>query len=186
MRPKSLIGWLGLGAFVVGLAGAILVFVEVQVLQSYPFYQGAYGNESLLWGITYTIILEIFSSLAFVGLFSWAFSKAEGMRGERLSKAAGTTLLVLGILVAVIVYVETSLLWGEVLPGVHLWQGFPGGGGYPWGTEQVAYNTCLIASSVQGDCTFLNYNELFLLALLSAIVGYILNYSSPNERADYE
>jgi hypothetical protein len=88
--------------------------------------------------------------------------------------------LIFGILVAVIVYVETRVLWGEIIPGIHVWQGLQGGGGYPWGTEQVAYNTCFIESPVRGDCTFLNYNELFWLAISSAVVGFVLRYGLSN------
>jgi len=177
LAPKGPVGWLGLCCTIVGFAGAIIVFLEVQVLGSYPFYNGVFGNESLFLGVTYTVSLELFAFLAFVGVLSWSYSRAEGGMTSRLGKAAGDTLLIFGILVALIVYVETRLLWGEVAPGVHLWQGLPGGGGYPWGTEQVAYNTCLIASAVLGDCTFLNYDELFWLAILGAIVGFIMRYS---------
>ena len=153
------------------------MFIEVQVLPSYPFYDGVSGNETLLPGITYTVGLEAFAILAFAGTLAWSYSRAEGGRRTRLEKATGDALLVFGILVALIVYVETRILWGEILPGVHLWQGIPGGGGYPWGTEQVAYNTCFVSSAVLGDCAFLNYDELFWLAMSCAIAGFILRYS---------
>jgi len=86
-------------------------------------------------------------------------------------------MLVFGLLVAAVVYVETRLIWGELVPGFRIWQGLPGGGGYPWGTEQVAYNLCWIASNTQGNCNFLNYNELFWIALSLAILGFILRHS---------
>ena len=162
-----------------GFAGAIFVFVRVQVLQSYPFYHGVYGNAPLFLGITQTVGLEVFSLLALVGLLAWTFSNTEGRRSERLVKAAGNAMMVFGVLIASIVYVETRLLWGELVPGLHVWQGLPGGGGYPWGTEQVAYNTCFIASSVQGDCSFLNYNELFWIALSCAVIGFVLTHMPP-------
>jgi len=155
------------------------VFVRVQILQSYPFYNGVYGNESLFLGISYTESLEVFTLLAFVGVISWSYTHARGGRGERLAKAAGNTLLIFGVLVAGIVYAETYLLWGELIPGIHVWQGLPGGGGYPWGSEQVASNTCFVASGVPGDCAFLNYNELLLIALLCALAGFILRYRNP-------
>lgn len=183
MTFKSLTAWLELGTTIAGLGGAIFVFVKVQVLQAYPFYHGDFGNEPLFLGVTYTVGLEIFSLVAFAGLFSWAFSHAEGGRNDRLVKASGSALLLFGTLVATIVYVETRLLWGEVLPGVRVWQGLPGGGGYPWGSEQVAYNTCLIASSVQGNCEFLNYNELLWLAVLCGIIGFVLRNVSPDSAA---
>ena len=177
MLLKGAAGWLGLCCTIVGFVGATSVFLVVQVLQSYPFYSGAAGNESLFPGVTYTVSLEIFAILAFIGVLTWSYSRTVGGRRRRLEKAVGNALLILGLLVALIVYVETRLLWGEIIPGVHLWQGLPGGGGYPWGTEQVAYNTCFVASAVSGDCAFLNYNELFWLAVLCAIIGFITRYS---------
>jgi len=83
-------------------------------------------------------------------------------------------LITLGFIVAPIVYVETRLLWGEILPGVRVWQGLPGGGGYPWGGEQVAYNSCFISPSALRNCAFLNYDELFWLAVLAVVIGYVL------------
>ena len=177
MSPKGKTGWLGLCFTFAGFAGAIFVFLEVQVLQSYPFHAGASGDEPLFPGITYTVGLEGFAILAFFGTLAWSYSRAEGGRTTRLEKATGDTLLVFGILVALIVYVETRILWGEVLPGVHVWQGLLGGGGYPWGAEQVAYNTCFVSSAVLGDCVFLNYDELFWMATTCAIAGFILRYS---------
>ena len=174
--PRNLVGWLGLGTCFLGFAVSVFVFVRVQVLQAYPFYEGVYGNEPLLPGITYTIGLEIFSSIALIGLFVWAYSQAEGEREERLRAAVGRTLLVFGVLVALVVYVETQLLWGQLVPGIHVWGGLPGGGGYPWGTEQVAYNTCFVSSAVKWDCTFINYNDLFWFAFLCAVVGYVLEF----------
>jgi len=181
LSPKGAIGWLVLCCTTVGFAGATFVFLEVQILQAYPFYNGVSGNEPLFPGITYTVGMEIFAILAFIGVLSWSYFRAPGGWTRRLEQATGDTLLIFGILIASIVYVETRLLWGEIAPGIHLWQGLPGGGGYPWGTEQVAYNTCLIASSVLGDCAFLNYNELFWLAVLCTIVGFVMKYSFSND-----
>lgn len=177
LASRSLSCWFGLCTTVAGFAGAIFLFLRVQVLQAYPFYSGVFGTESLFPGITYTVGLEILALLAFFGEISWSYSRARGGRGSRLGKAVGNTLLVFGILVAGIVYVETRLLWGEIVPGIHVWPGLPAGGGYPWGTEQVAYNTCFISSAVRGDCTFLNYNDLFWLAVACAIGGFVMRNS---------
>ena len=174
---RGVTGWVGLCSTIVGFTGATFVFLQVQVLEAYPFYHGVFGTEFLFPGVTYTVSLEVFSLVAFIGVLSWSYSRAKGEKRARLGKAVGETLLIFGILVAVIVYVETRLLWGEIAPGIHVWQGLPGGGGYPWGTEQVAYNTCFIESAVRGDCTFLNYNELFWMAISSSVVGFILRYS---------
>jgi len=167
-------GRLGLVAALVGFTGAGFVFVDVQVLQSFPFHSGVFGNQPLILGLTYTLLLEVFGVTAGTGLFVRAYATSDGTRRSRFIQAAGRTLLILGLTIAIAVYAETHLLWGEILPGVHLWQGLTGGGGYPWGGEQVAYNLCFVSSSTAGDCTFLNYDELFLMASASAIAGYVI------------
>ena len=135
-------------------------------------------------GVTYTAALEISAAVAVVGVFLWAYACAPGERRERLVKAIGETSVVFGVLVTGVVYLETPLLSGEILPGVHLWRRLLGGGGYPWGAEQVAYNTCFIPSAVRGDCEFLNYNELLLIGLVCVLVGFILWNRSPEEPAN--
>jgi hypothetical protein len=174
LKPDTLIRYLGLCAAVLGFAGGIFVFVKVQILQAYPFYDGVFGNVPFFLGVTYTVALEIFAVIAASGVFLCFYSRAAGRRRAKLERAVGGTSLVFGILVAGVGYVETRLLWGEILPGIHVWGGLTGGGGYPWGTEQVAYNTCFVPSLVRGDCEFLNYNELLLIALLCAMVGFVL------------
>ena len=174
LGSNNLFPRIGLAVAVLGFAGAVYVWVKVQVLQSYPFYSGAFGNEYLLPGLTYVVALEMFGIIAAAGLFTRTYTSSAGTRRIRVVKATGNVLLTLGVLVVVIVYAETHLLWGEVLPGVHLWQGLPGGGGYPWGSERVTYNTCLLPVDKTDNCGFLNYDELFWIALLSAVVGYIM------------
>jgi len=154
----------------------------VQVLQAYPFHNGVFGDAPFFLGVTYTVSLEIFALLAALGVVLWAYTRASGDWQTRLLGAVGEASLIFGALVAGVVYVETRLLWGEILPGIHVWQGLPGGGGYPWGTEQVAYNTCFIPSVVRGDCEFLNYNELLLIALACVVVGFLLSYGPSKER----
>jgi len=169
------------------LAGAILatvicvyVFVRVQILESYPFYNGVYGNQILLPGITYTAGLELFGVLLVVSMFVREVSKAGGTLVARAVRAAGDTLLIVGLVLALVVYAETNFPWGNLLPGVHLWQGFPGGGGYPWGAERVAYNMCFVPSAIKGDCNFLNYDELFWIGLLSALLGFVIKNRTPS------
>jgi hypothetical protein len=167
---------IGLAVAGFGLAGAVVVFVKVQILQSYPFHSGVFGNQALLPGITYTVALELFSAAAVTGLFLRAYSKSVETGRYRIVYATGTMLMIVGLIVAPIIYTEIHILWGEILPGVHFWQGLPGGGGYPWGGEQVAYNTCLVPSRTPGDCSFLNYDELFWMALLAIPIGYVLRH----------
>jgi hypothetical protein len=174
---NNLLSRIGLAITVLGFTGAACVYVRVQVMQSYPFYRGVFGSEYLLPGLTYTVALEMFGVIAAAGLFTNKYASSAGTKRTRITRAIGSVLLILGVLVAAIVYAETCLVWGEVLPGVHLWQGLPGGGGYPWGYERVAYNTCLIPGGKTVNCEFLNYDELFWIALLSALVGYVMRNS---------
>ena len=167
---------IGLSITVLGFAGAAYVWLKAQVLQSYPFYSGVFGTEYLLPGLTYTLALEMFGVIAAAGLFSTTYFGSAGTRRARTIKAIGSVLLVLGVLVAAVVYTETRLVWGEVLPGIHLWQGLPGGGGYPWGSERVTYNTCLLPVDKTVNCGFLDYDQLFWIASISALVGYIMKH----------
>jgi hypothetical protein len=171
---NKLLSRIGLAITVLGFAVVAYVYVKVQVLQSYPFHSGVFGNEYLLPGLTYTAALEVFGIITAGGIFTRAYANSTGTRRRRITKSIGSVLLVLGVVVAVIVYAETHLVWGEILPGIHLWQGLPGGGGYPWGSERVAYNACLIPVDKTDNCYFLNYDELFWMALPSAIAGYIM------------
>jgi hypothetical protein len=184
LTSKNLAKYLGALGAVLGFAGGIFVFVKVQILQSYPFYRGVFGDEPFLFGLTYTVALEVFGAVAVSGVFLWSYSKYVGSNQKRLVRAAAKTSLFFGVVVAAVVYVETRVLWGEILPGIHIWSGLPGGGGYPWGTEQVASNTCFISSPIRGDCSFLNYNELLLIALLAGLVGFLVLYSGSSGEPD--
>ena len=181
MKTGAFLPTVFLAVAVAGFAVAAYVFVEVQVLESYPFHAGVYGTEVMAAGLTYTQALELSACAASAGLFARSYLRSGGTWKTRGVKALGSTLFVAGVVIALVVYVETRLLWGEILPGVRVWSGLAGGGGYPWGGEQVAYNTCLVASNVAGDCAFLSYDELFWIALLSAVAGYVLRGLGPAE-----
>ncbi len=167
----------GLALTVLGLAGSMAIFVMVQVLTSYPFYGGVFGDAALTPWTTYTEALELFGSAFASGIFLCSFARQEGMPRRRVIRGISSVLLTLGALIALTTYLETVVLWGEILPGIHLWPGLPGGGGYPWASEQVAYNLCFLGRSASGDCLFLNYGELFWLSLGSFISGYVLRNS---------
>ena len=169
---------IGATTTVTGFCVTAYLFLRIQVLKSYPFYGGTYGSNALLPGLTYTEGLEAFSLVALSGVILWSYARAGGSSRRRMEIAAGNALLVFGVLVAITVYLETVVAWGQILPGVQVWHGLPGGGGYPWGAERVAYNTCLLLSSAKGDCGFLNYDELFWGALLCAGGGFVLKYKS--------
>lgn len=172
---------IGLVVAAAGIAGDGYVFLKVQVLQSYPFYNGVYGNVHMFDGVTYTEGLELFGAMAAAGLFVRAYASSSGSVRDRTVWAFGSASLVLGAIVCVVIYAETNLAWGEILPGVRVWKGLPGGGGYPWGSERVTYNTCFIGASSGDNCLFLNYDGLFLLAFLAFIAGFIIrSYGEPS------
>jgi len=166
----------GLVIALLGFMGAAYIFLEVQVLSSYPFYGTVYGPDNLLPGLTYTEALEVFGIVAAAGLFTRGYTTSRRVGKGRSVDGLADVLLVLGVIIAIVVYTETHLMWGEVLPGVHFWGGLPGGGGYPWGSARVAYNLCLIPVGSTVNCNLLNYDELFWIAVLSAVAGYVMKY----------
>jgi hypothetical protein len=49
--------------------------------------------------------------------------------------------------------------------------------GYPWGTEQVTTNSCLLPDvSDQSNCKFLNYDELLLASIVWLVIGIFLYF----------
>jgi hypothetical protein len=176
---KQYIEGLSLLVFVGGFALSVYVFLVVQVLQSYPFHQlGAYGSQPFLF-LTYSETIEAALPVSVVAFAVWEY---ERMKSHSLPwaalKATGKSLVVFGSLVAATVYTEIHLVWGELWYGVHVWSGLLGGGGYPWGDEQVAYNLCFVKEPTftqsTPNCYFLNYNWLLGVAIAALMVGVVI------------
>ena len=176
---KRLVEKLAFALFLVSFVASVYVFVEVQVLQAYPFYHlGAYGSDVLV-GLTYTQTLEVAAPLSVVAFAAWLFLRSPlRSNRNRALLALGWTLVFFGGLVAVVVYAETHLLWGNLWYGIRLWAGLPGGGGYPWGDEQLAYNLCFVRepsyTPLTQNCSFLNYNWALGLGVVGVIAGLVL------------
>ncbi len=165
--------------FLAGFFISVYVFVVVQVLQSYPFFRsGVYGDQRVLV-LTYTETLETAAPLSVIGFAAWQYARSYvGPKRCRIACSLGTTLLFFGAVLAVLTYTEIHLLWGEFWYGLHFSAGLPGGGGYPWGDEQVAYNLCFIKepsySPATPDCYLLNYNSILVLGMLAIFLGILL------------
>jgi hypothetical protein len=182
LKPYSI---LGATLFSTGFGLSAYVFLVVQVITAYPFYSTflTFGGDLLFENLplTYTQAVEVGVALASVGLFIWKASCLGKVNRGTILSAFGFTLLVIGALGASLVYTEIHLLWGELWLGFTVWKfwsGFPGGGGYPWGEERVAQNTCFIKASdyseITPNCIFLNYNNVLYISILMVIIGFIL------------
>jgi hypothetical protein len=167
--------------FVLGLAVAVYVFLVVQVLQSYPFHHlGAFGDQPFLL-LTYTETMEVALPVSMVAFAVWQHDRLRSRHQHWAApRAIAKSLAVFGGLGAVTVYSEIHLVWGELWYGVHVWAGLLGGGGYPWGDEQVAYNLCFVREPTftpsTPDCYFLNYNWLLVIAVAAFIVGAFISF----------
>jgi hypothetical protein len=170
---------LAFAVFLASFAASVYVFVEVQVLQAYPFYHlGAYGKDVFV-GLTYTQTMEVAAPVSVVSFCSWLFLRSSLRSNKsRALLSLGWTLVFFGSLVAIVVYAETYLLWGNLWYGIHLWAGLPGGGGYPWGDEQLAYNLCFLREPsytiLTQNCYFINYNSALGLAVVAVISGLVI------------
>jgi len=182
LKPYSI---LGATLFSLGFGLSAYVFSVVQVINSYPFYStfGIFGGDLVFKNLplTFTQTLEVSVALAFIGLFIWKASCSGKVNSGAILSAFGFTLLVIGAMGVSLVYTEIHILWGELWLGFTVWKfwsGLPGGGGYPWGTERVAYNTCFIKASDYSEatpnCIFLNYNDVLYISILMVIIGFIL------------
>jgi hypothetical protein len=90
----------------------------------------------------------------------------------RILTSLSAPLKFFGVLVASIVYVETHLFWGEFWYSLKFLNINPSG--FPWGGERVAANACLF-STVGDNCLFLNYDQLLLFSISSAILGWVIS-----------
>jgi hypothetical protein len=183
--PKFLF-LLGITLFIAFLAASVYVFAVIQLLPpgdawlaSYIPFRGSYGDSQPIPGISYTVALEASGILSFFGLFLRSYGRNRDSRlKQRVLSSLSTPLKFFGVLVAAIVYAETHLLWGEIWYDVKFVNLDPSG--FPWGSERVAANTCLVPG-IADNCLFLNYDELLLVSIILAIVGWFISrrYQSP-------
>lgn len=180
MKLSTVLEYVGFGTFVSFLLVSVYVYSIVQLLPPgdawlaplIPF-RGAYGDAQPLPGVSYTEALEASGLASFLGLFLYSYARNADRQTERRALLSlATPLKFFGVLVAIIVYTETHLLWGELWYGVKLVAVNPQG--FPWGSERVAANTCFLPS-VGDNCWFLNYDQLLFISLAAAVIGWVIS-----------
>jgi len=184
-RTLSLIG---MAVFLAFFVLAVYVFVLIQLvppgdawLSSAIPLRGHYGVDQALPGVSYTELLEFGGLISFIGLFIYSYGKVESPSiGRRAMASLSLPLKVFGLVIAVIVYTETHLLWGELWYGAKLVAVNPQG--FPWGNERVASNLCFLHGSdyipsYGSYCWFLNYDELLFIALGMVLLGWLISRS---------
>ena len=181
MKTPTSLSLLGIAVFIAFLATSVYVYLVIQLLPpgdawlaSFIPFRGSYGNSQPIPGVSYTVALEASGLLSFIGLFAYRYGQKRDLRPkQRILSSLSTPLKFFGVLVAAIVYTETHLFWGEIWYGLKFLSLNPSG--FPWGSERVAANTCL-APTVADNCLFLNYDELLLISITLAIVGFFISH----------
>ena len=186
MRSSDALSIGGMFSFVSFLAIASWIFTLVQLLPpgnawlaSVIPFRGLYGDAQLIPGISYTQALELSGLISFVGLFTYSCARNPfSSWRHQIIQGLGAPLKFFGVLVGVIVYTETHLLWGELWYGLKFLDLYPQG--FPWGNERVASNTCFLHGadylpSYGANCWFFNYDQLLLVSIAAAIVGLALS-----------
>ena len=168
---------LGLVLFVFGVSLAGFLFFLIQIMNSYPFYDwinhhrsqlgvfsGLYGDVSYFpvpfKFFKFTQLFYIGVCSAFAGLFVRQLSAFPKVTGRAALSALGFALLVMGVMSAVVVFLQIDVLTRDYLP----W------GWYSWGNERVAYNTQFLGS--RDNCAFLNYSQLLYISIATALAGF--------------
>ena len=180
MKTPTFLSLLGIAVFIAFLATSVYVFVVIQLLPpgdawlaSLIPFRGSYGDSQPIPGVSYTVVLEASGLLSFMGLFAYRYGQKRDLRPkQRILSSLSAPLKFFGVLVAAIVYTETHLFWGEIWYGLKFLNLNPSG--FPWGSERVAANTCLVPTGGDG-CLFLNYDELLLAAIILAILGWFIS-----------
>ena len=180
MNISTFVSRIGLICFVVFLAASIYFFAFIQLLPPGDAWlaplipiKGGYGNTLVFPGLDYTKGLEISGAASFFGLFIFGyFSRHADTVAKRALLSLARPMTVFGLLVGSVAYVETHLLWGEVWYGLKFVNSNPSG--FPWGSERVASNTCLLPG-VGDNCYLLNYDQLLLLSIAAVIAGLVIS-----------
>jgi len=129
---------------------------------------------------TYDLLLFSGAGVSFIGFVVWQYFRQAKLLPERLEirealvPSLGKALAVFGGIGAVATFIDVQVMNGIYRIGSVTFTAI----GYPWWGEQVATDTCFIKGSdyagTSPNCEFLNYGELFWIALVVAFVGTIL------------
>jgi hypothetical protein len=188
---RDLLRAASLALFVFGLIGSAVIFTDVQVMNGiYHFGNVTYSARGFPWWtervteqlcfvggpddncgfINYSQALGMALGASFIGFFSWQYFSDTGMRGKgRGFHALGLSLLLFGILMASVIFVEVQFLNGFYQAGGSTvsFQGFPGGG------QEVFGSSCLIGADPY-HCAFFSYDEFLYISSLASFVGLVL------------
>ncbi len=186
VHKGRMLSFIGALIFIVFLGVAVYIFTLTQLLPPQDVwlasvipFRGHYGEDLVISGFSYIQLLELSGSTSIFGLFLFGYGRSEiASFRRRVLLSLSLPLKVFGVLIAAIVYFETHLLWGELWYGVKLVDVYPQG--FPWGNERVASNLCLLHGSdyilsYGAYCWFLNYDELLLISVVSALAGWIIS-----------
>ncbi len=186
VHRRRKLSFFGVLIFVVFLAVALYVFALTQLLPPQDVwlaslipFRGHYGEDLVISGFSYIQLLELSGSASIAGLFLYGYGRSDiAAFRRRVLLALSLPLKVFGTLIAAIVYFETHLLWGELWYGAKFVDIYPQG--FPWGNERVASNLCFLHGidyipSYGAYCWFLNYDELLLISVASALAGWIIS-----------
>ena len=185
LRASGWLTYFGALLYAAALCSAVYIFVLIQIFPPQDAWLAPYlplghdGGDIALLGFSYIQLLEVSGAASFVGLFLFAFGRSRiGSVRRRGVGAVALPLKFFGTLVAVIVYTETHLLWGELWYGIKFVSIYPQG--FPWGNERVASNLCFVhgsdyIASYGAYCWFFNYDELLLLAVAAALAGWVIS-----------
>jgi hypothetical protein len=169
--------------FLIFLLTAIYCYVDVQVLIAEPLRLprpiAHWGTDNVFgdFPFNYTQLLETSVILSFIFLILLGIT---AFKKNNILCSLGRALAIYSGIGAVVIYIETNIFWGKWWHWTNykFWDGFPGGGGWPWGNEVVSHN---LAFFKMPDYThdapnvyFLNYDELFFICLILLIVGIVL------------
>jgi len=182
----------GLALFTFGMLAAAIIFVEVQLLnvvyhlggsviqaQGYPWWGERMTFQSCFVDpgpgpncgfINYAQGLVIALAVSIVGFMVWQGSRP-GSRstGGLPLNAIGSALLVFGVLISSLVFVEVQALNGVYHYGQYAvyFQGFPLGG------QEVLGSACILGADIY-HCAFFNYDQLMFAAAAAAFIGFVL------------
>jgi len=132
---------------------------------------------------TYDLLLFSSAGVSFAGFVLWQYFRQAGAQAfeelklrEGLLPSLGKALAVFGGIGALATFIDVQVTNGIYQVGNVTFTAI----GYPWWGEQVATDTCFIKaadySSGAPNCSFLNYGDLFLIALLLAFIGLVLYF----------
>jgi uncharacterized membrane protein len=180
-----------LALFIFGLIVGIAIFIDVQIMNGvyhigslalktagYPWWTERVTEETCFLGqspddncgfLNYGQALIVSVILSFAGFFSWLYLQGPASRKYRFLRSLGLSLLLFGLLIAAVVYIDVQVMNGIYQIG-GLTLKFDG---FPYGGQEVFGAACIVGTN-QYHCSLFSYDELLFLGAFGAFVGLIL------------